>query len=193
MLYNGLEQLRYFISSEIFDNALVVEINTHWLVIKLAKSLGSQENPTCRANWANMRMLVISSEGDLLPVLMVLLNSKSDSQLLGNFCKAIEWMYHHEASTGIVELPIRRDKSLDDIVTRGILKLIDFSLGLLGIFRNSESSYSYQVEEIKQDRMYRILWGSFGMLGHLNVHFFCQRALLPGNALLPLTGLNDFR
>jgi hypothetical protein len=34
-------------SGEIFDNALVIEINTHWLVIRLAKSLGSQENPTC--------------------------------------------------------------------------------------------------------------------------------------------------
>ncbi len=90
MLCNGLEQLRYFISHEIFDNALVVEINTHWLGIRLAKSLGSQENPICQANWANMRMLVISSEGDLLPVLMVLLNSKSYSQSLGNFCKAIE-------------------------------------------------------------------------------------------------------
>ncbi len=37
-----------------------------------------------------MRMLVISSEGDLLLILTVLLNSKSDSQLLGNLCKAIE-------------------------------------------------------------------------------------------------------
>jgi hypothetical protein len=47
MLCNGLEQLRYFIDSEIFDNALVIEINTYWLVIRLAKSLGSQENPKC--------------------------------------------------------------------------------------------------------------------------------------------------
>ncbi len=90
MLCNGLEQLRYFIDSEIFDDALVIEIDTHRLVIRLAKSLGSQENPICCANWANMRMLVISSKGDLLPILMVLLNSKSDSQLLGNLCKAIE-------------------------------------------------------------------------------------------------------
>jgi hypothetical protein len=37
-----------------------------------------------------MRTLVISSEGDLLPALTVLLNSKSDSQLLGNLRKAIE-------------------------------------------------------------------------------------------------------
>ncbi len=55
-------------------------------------------------------------------------------------------MHHCEASAGIVELPIRRDKSLDDFVTQCILKLINFSLGLLGIFRNSEPSYSYQVE-----------------------------------------------
>ncbi len=32
-----------------------------------------------------MRMVVISSEGDLLPVLAVLLNSESDSQSFGNF------------------------------------------------------------------------------------------------------------
>ncbi len=102
-------------------------------------------------------MLVISSEGDLLPILTVLLNSKSDSQLLGNLRKAIEGMYCHEASAGIVELPIRRDKSLDNFVTQRILKLINFSLGLLGVFRNFESSYPYQVEEIKQDRVYRIL------------------------------------
>ncbi len=66
-------------------------------------------------------------------------------------------MYHHEASAGIGELPIRRDKSLGNFVNRRILKLINFSLGLLGVFRNSESSYSYQIEEIKQDRVYRIL------------------------------------
>jgi hypothetical protein len=65
----------------------------------------------------NMRMHVISSEGDLLPVLTVLLNSKSNSKLLGNLCKAIELIYCHEASTGIVELPIRRDKSLHNFVT----------------------------------------------------------------------------
>jgi hypothetical protein len=47
MLCNGLEQLRYFIASEIFDDVLLVEINTHWLVIRLAKSLGSHENPIC--------------------------------------------------------------------------------------------------------------------------------------------------
>ncbi len=47
MLCNGLEQLRYFIAGEIFDNALVVEINTNWLVIRFAKCLGSQENPIC--------------------------------------------------------------------------------------------------------------------------------------------------
>ncbi len=47
VLCNGLEQLGYFIASEIFEDALVVEKNTHWLVIGLAKSLGSQENLIC--------------------------------------------------------------------------------------------------------------------------------------------------
>ncbi len=44
MLCNGLEQLQDFIPSEILDDALVVEIDTHWLVIRLAKSLGLKEN-----------------------------------------------------------------------------------------------------------------------------------------------------
>ncbi len=47
MLCNGLEQLGIFNASEIFDDALVVEMNNHWLGIRLAKSLGSQENLIC--------------------------------------------------------------------------------------------------------------------------------------------------
>ena len=78
VLCNGLKQLGYLVAGEVFHKALMIEVNTHWLVIRLTKSLGSQENPVCRANWANMRMFIACGKCDFLPVFTVLLNSESD-------------------------------------------------------------------------------------------------------------------
>ena len=87
---NRLEQLCNFIPSKILADTLMVKMNAKGLVISLAKSFHSKKNAICRANWTNMRMLVVRSKGDLLPILAILLNSESNSQLLRHFCEVIK-------------------------------------------------------------------------------------------------------
>ncbi len=57
-----LEQLCNFAPSQILHDALVVQINTHWLVVSLTESLSSIEYPICQPNGANVWVLVISGK-----------------------------------------------------------------------------------------------------------------------------------
>jgi hypothetical protein len=81
----------------------------------LTKSLSSKENPICRPNGANVRVLVISGESDFLTVLSILLNSECNSQFFWRLAKAIKIMQRHETSFSIVEIPIDSNEGLNSL------------------------------------------------------------------------------
>jgi len=114
-----------------FCNTLVVQINTHWLVVILTKSLSSKEYPICRPNGENVRVLVISGESDFLTVLSILLYSECNSQFFWCLGKAVKIMQRHEMSFGIVEIPIDSNEGLNDLVAQRIFELINFGLSFL--------------------------------------------------------------
>jgi hypothetical protein len=60
-LSNRLEYLCNFVGSEIPHYALMVDEDTHRLIIRLTKALWAQVDSICCTHWTNMMILVVSS------------------------------------------------------------------------------------------------------------------------------------
>jgi len=81
----------------------------------LAKPLGSEEDSVCSSDRADVRVVVISDQGELLAILLIFLYSKRDSQFFGEILWfVIQWVDADIGTGIIVKFPISWEKGFDD-------------------------------------------------------------------------------
>jgi hypothetical protein len=106
--------------------------------VRLAKSLGSEEDPVCGLNRTDVRVIIVRDQYYGLSVLPILLYSVGDMQF-GWECLHIfaKMMDVDGRSILVVKFLVSGDESFGDASARGVFVLIDCGLGLLCVFCTS--------------------------------------------------------
>jgi hypothetical protein len=92
----------------------------------LAQPFGTEKDPVCGLNWANVWVIVVSIQRDALAILPILLNSISDFQSGWDYLhQASQWVDVHDSIAAVLNCPVCWDKCFHYVFAQWVFVLIE--------------------------------------------------------------------